>query len=106
MSEKIDKETFDHLVRLASLELTETEAEYLRAELNAQLSSIRELAAIPLDDGVPASLHGLDYPAAESALLREDEWQPSQYASAILNQAPETHDGYIVVPDIPHQTLK
>lgn len=106
MSDTIDLETFEHLVKLASLELKPEEAEYLRKQLNAQLSSIRELAAIPLDDDVPASLHGLDYPDAESAALREDTWQPSTQAQAILDQAPDTRDGYIEVPDIPHQTLK
>lgn len=106
MSETIDRETFRHLVGLASLELTEEESEYLLLQLNHQLSSIRELAAIPVPDDVPISLHGLDYPPETSAPLRPDEWQPSDMAQDILSQAPDTRDGYIVVPDIPHTTLK
>ena len=41
MTEKeqaITPEVFDHLVQLAALELDEKQAEYLRRELNSQLS--------------------------------------------------------------------
>lgn len=106
MSDSIDRETFDHLVGLAALELDQTQADYLLRELNNQLKAIRELAAIPLDESVPASLHGLSYTPGTSASLREDIWVPHQNPAEIIEQAPETREGYIVVPDIPHTTLE
>ncbi|HHY89664.1 MAG TPA: hypothetical protein GYA06_12180 [Chloroflexi bacterium] len=102
----IDRETFDHLVQLAALELDETQAEYLMRELNNQLSAIQELAAIPVDPDLPASLHGIPYSAETSPGLRPDEWHPFPNPDEILAQAPETDDRYIVVPDIPHTTLE
>lgn len=106
MSDLISVETFNHLVGLAALELDEEQAEYLRRELNNQLKSINELEAIPLDDEIVVTSHGVPYTAATSPLLREDVWQPYPAPEEILAQAPETEDGYIVVPDIPHTTLE
>jgi aspartyl/glutamyl-tRNA(Asn/Gln) amidotransferase C subunit len=106
MSELISVETFNHLVGLAALELDEEQAEYLRRELNNQLKSINELEAIPLDDEIVVTSHGVPYTAATSPLPREDVWQPYPAPEEILAQAPETEDGYIVVPDIPHTTLE
>jgi aspartyl/glutamyl-tRNA(Asn/Gln) amidotransferase C subunit len=106
MSDLISVETFNHLVGLAALELDEEQAEYLRRELNNQLKSIKELEAIPLDDEIVVTSHGVPYTAATSPLPREDVWQPYPAPEEILAQAPETEDGYIVVPDIPHTTLE
>ena len=106
MSDQITPEVFNHLVDLAALELDTAQAEYLRQQLNNQLKSIHELEAIPLEADIPASLHGVPYNAPESTTPRADEWKPSPDVKAILSQAPQLEDGYIVVPDIPHTTLK
>ncbi len=106
MSDLISVETFNHLVGLAAMELDEQQAEYLRRELNNQLTSIRELEAIPLDDSIGVTSHGVPYTAETSPLPREDVWQPYPTPEEILAQAPDTQDGYIVVPDIPHTTLE
>jgi aspartyl/glutamyl-tRNA(Asn/Gln) amidotransferase C subunit len=106
MSDSIDRETFDHLVGLAALELDQQQADYLLRELNNQLKAIRELVAIPLDESVPANLHGVDYTIADSPPLREDTWQPHENPGEIIAQAPDAREGYIVVPDIPHTTLE
>jgi aspartyl/glutamyl-tRNA(Asn/Gln) amidotransferase C subunit len=106
MSDPIDLETFNHLVDLASLELAPAEAEYIRRQLNNQLNAIQELEAIPLETGTGLTSHGVPFTPDISPSLREDEWIPSPYADAILKQAPETADRYIIVPDIPHTTLE
>lgn len=106
MADKIDKETFDHMVELASLELDKEEAEYLRGELNSQLKAIHELEAIPVEDDVQAAAHGIAYPVEISAQIREDKHIPFPDSAALLDQAPEVEDGYIVVPDIPHEDLE
>lgn len=106
MTETLDRKTFDHLVELAALELDETQSEYLRRELNAQLTSIAELAAIPIPEGTEASLHGIDYPLSRSAEPRDDEWQLYDDPDGILAQAPQVEGRYFVVPDIPHTRIQ
>ena len=106
MSDQISIDVFNHLVGLAALELSEEQAAYLHRQLNNQLKVIQELKAIPLDENVPISLHGVPYEKENSAIPREDEWKPYPDSQAILAQAPQVEDGYIIVPDIPHTSLK
>lgn len=106
MSDPITPEIFNHLVRLAALELGPDEAEYVRRQLNNQLNVVRELEAIPLDGAVSVTSHGVPYTAQTSPALREDTWLPYPDVADILSQAPEVEDRYIVVPDIPHTTLE
>lgn len=106
MSELIDQEIFAHLVDLAALQLEPAEAEYLRQQLNNQLKAIHELAAIPLEDDVPANLHGVSYTTEISSSPRADVWLPYPHPEDILEQAPQVEDGYIIVPEIPHTNLE
>ncbi len=106
MSESITPEIFDHLVSLAALELAPDEAEYLRKQLNAQLAAIRELEAIPLDDGADITSHGIPYPPQIRPPLRTDTWQACENPAEIMEQAPQVDDGYIIVPEIPHTELE
>ena len=46
--------------------LSPEEAEYLRRQLNNQLKAIHELEAIPLDESLPVTSHGVPYTAAIS----------------------------------------
>lgn len=105
-TQSISPELFTHLVKLAALELTPQESEYLRHQLNNQLKAIHELEAIPLDPGTVVTTHGVPYTLQISPPVRLDEWQPYTGAGKILAQAPETEDGYIVVPEIEHTDLK
>ena len=105
MSEEITIEIFNHLVSLASLELDEKQAAYLRRELNQQLKAIHELEAIPLDADLKITTHGVTYTTASSPALREDIWLPHPNPDEILAQAPQIEDHYIIVPDIPHEKL-
>jgi aspartyl-tRNA(Asn)/glutamyl-tRNA(Gln) amidotransferase subunit C len=105
MSDEITQDTFDHLVDLAALELSAAEAEYLRRQLNNQLKAIHELEAIPLDEKTVPTSHGVPYTSAISQPPRADEWQPFGDPAAILAQAPESDDGYIIVPEIPSTQL-
>lgn len=106
MSDEISPELFRHLVELAALELDDIEAEYLRGQLNNQLKAIHELETIPLDPSTPVASHGVPYTPAISASVRADELHPYPNPGTLIAGAPETEDGYIVVPDIPHQDLK
>jgi aspartyl-tRNA(Asn)/glutamyl-tRNA(Gln) amidotransferase subunit C len=103
--EEITQDLFNHLVELAALELTPSEAEYLRTQLNHQLVAVHELGAIPLaPDTLPAA-HGVPYPPEIQPAIRHDQWRACENPAEILAQAPETQDGYIVVPEIPHTDL-
>lgn len=106
MPEEITREIFDHLVDLAALEMDEDEAEYLRSELNSQLNAIHELEAIELDPEVPITSHGVPYQDTIRAPLRDDTIEANEEADAILEQAPEVEDRYILVPDIPSEELE
>lgn len=105
-NDEITRETFDHLVELAALELDSEESEYILKELNNQLSSIHELAAIEIPVDVKPASHGVPYTEANSQPLRGDDWQACEDADAILGQTPESDERYIIVPDIPHTTLE
>jgi aspartyl-tRNA(Asn)/glutamyl-tRNA(Gln) amidotransferase subunit C len=105
MSDEITIEVFNHLVTLAALELDDEQSKYLRRELNRQLDAIHELEAIPLDEDLRVSAHGVPYTKESSPPLRNDEWQPFQEPEEILKQAPQLDGNYIVVPDIPHEKL-
>jgi aspartyl-tRNA(Asn)/glutamyl-tRNA(Gln) amidotransferase subunit C len=105
MSEEISPEMFKQLAALAALDLDQEQADYLRHELNQQLKAIHELAAIPLDDDLRITPHGIVYDQAISPTPREDVWQPCADPQKILNQAPQVEDQYIIVPDIPHEKL-
>lgn len=106
MSDEISPELFTHLVELAALELNTEEAEYLRGQLNNQLKAIHELETIPLDPATPAASHGVPYTAASSPSFRADVLDAYPDPAGLIVLAPDTQDGYIVVPDIPHQELK
>jgi aspartyl-tRNA(Asn)/glutamyl-tRNA(Gln) amidotransferase subunit C len=105
MSEEITPDIFDHLVLLAALELYPNEAQYLRRQLNNQLKAIHELEAIPLTSDINITSHGVPYTPLTTPPIRNDEWQTSVLPHDILEQAPETDEDYIIVPDIPHTDL-
>ena len=105
MSDSITPELFAHLVQLAALELSPEESEYLRRQLNNQLKAIHELEAIPLGSETSVTSHGVPYTPATTPPIRQDEWRLDPAAETILQQAPQTEEGYIVVPDIKHTDL-
>ena len=102
----ITRETFDHLVELAALELNEEEIAYCFSELNNQLSALNELAAIEIPSEVQPASYGVPYTNESSQTLRDDKWQACEDSDAILEQTPQNEDRYIIVPDIPHTTLE
>jgi aspartyl/glutamyl-tRNA(Asn/Gln) amidotransferase C subunit len=106
MNEAITQDIFAHLVDLAALQLDPAEAEYLRQQLNNQLKAIHELEAIPIEEDVPVTSHGVPYTPEISPAPRPDAWQPAPNPEEILGQAPQVEDGYIVVPEIPHTNLE
>ena len=105
-TQEISRETFDHLVELAALELGRKEADYLFTQLNNQLSAVHVLESIEIAKDVPPASHGVPYTKKSSSSLRSDEWDACPDSDAILQQTPEMRDRFIIVPDIPHTTLE
>jgi aspartyl-tRNA(Asn)/glutamyl-tRNA(Gln) amidotransferase subunit C len=106
MADEITPELFERLAELAALELGPDESEYLRGQLNSQLKAINELARIPVAAGIPPAAHGITYtPDLRPALRADDPVRDLDLAARILAQAPESDDGYFVVPEIPHTEL-
>lgn len=106
MSDEITEDIFRHLVELSALAMDEAEAEYLRRELNNALNAIHELEAIPIDRNIEITSHGTRYTPEIIQPIRSDTLKPFHKVKAILDQMPQIEDGYIVVPDVPHKTLK
>ncbi len=104
--EQITPQVFEHLVDLAALDLDEEEAEYLRRELNNQLSAIRELETIQLPDDLTSAAHGVPYPSERRQALRPDRHEPFGGSAEILALAPQLDEGCVIVPEIPHTTLE
>ncbi len=104
-TEPITPEIFARLVDLAALQLAPQEAEYIRQQLNNQLKAVRELEAIPLDTQISVTSHGVPYTPQSTPPIRPDEWTPCPDPQAILAQAPEVDEGYLIVPEIPHTDL-
>jgi len=106
MKDKITPDDFQRLADLASLELPQEEAEYLRGELNNQMISIEVLESIPIEADTGTAAHGLPYTDYNSPSPRKDEASQDPHRQDILDQAPELEDGFIVVPDISHEELE
>lgn len=101
----IDPETFSHLIELASFEFEPDQADYLRDQLNNQLRTIEELVAVPIDEDLTVEIHGVSYPQSLSQALREDTSSKFPDRNELTGQFPRFEDGYVIVPDIPHQDL-
>lgn len=79
-----------HIAKLARLEISEQEAEQLARDIEAILQMAGRL---PENADAQTGLEA-DRPAP----LRQDIRTPSAYREALLANAPEQRDGYLVVP--------
>lgn len=82
-----------HVARLARLGLTETELEHYRDQLAVILehaARVQELEGEPDVD--------VTHPLGMVNAFRPDEARPSLDREEVLDQAPESRDGYFVVP--------
>ena len=82
-----------HVARLARLELTESELEGYRKQLGVILDHAAKVQSLEGEPRVE-SAHPLGFVNA----YRSDEVTPSLDRDEVLSQAPESQDGYFVVP--------
>ena len=96
MSEvKITLAEVEHVARLARLALGDDEKERLRSQLDAILGYIEQLRRVDTT-GVEPTAHVLPL----LNVMREDEVRPSYPADAMLQNAPDAHEGQFRVPRI------
>ena len=96
---KISREDVLYVAELAHLELTETEVEKFREQLDGILTYIDKLKELDIS-GVESMAQVLEAHAAPNATLRDDVVKPSDVAKAILEQAPEAKAPYFRVPKV------
>jgi aspartyl-tRNA(Asn)/glutamyl-tRNA(Gln) amidotransferase subunit C len=80
----LDRQTVDHVARLARLELNDDEAEQMAVELSKVLDHIEAMRELDLD-GVEPTSHVVDVVNA----LRSDVPEPSLDRDVALASAPE-----------------
>lgn len=80
----LDRQTVDHVARLARLELSDAEAEQMAVELSKVLDHIEAIRELDLD-GVEPTSHVVDVVNA----LRADVPEPSLDRDVALASAPE-----------------
>jgi aspartyl-tRNA(Asn)/glutamyl-tRNA(Gln) amidotransferase subunit C len=91
----IDRETVDHVARLARLALTEEDRERFAGQLAHILEYCARLNALPLAD-VPPTSHVLPI----TNVLREDVVTPPLDRDEVLAQAPDAEAGFFRVPRV------
>lgn len=88
----IDRDTVDHVARLARLALTDDERDRLREQLSTILGHINLIAEADTS-GVSASAHILPF----TNVTADDTSRPSTPTKSLLANAPARDDGYFRV---------
>lgn len=82
-----------HIARLARLDLPQAELDDYRSQLGAILDHAAQVQSLA---GEPSTES--EHPLGLVNVLRPDERRPSLDRDEVLAQAPESRDGYFVVP--------
>ncbi|MDH4073913.1 MAG: Asp-tRNA(Asn)/Glu-tRNA(Gln) amidotransferase subunit GatC [Gammaproteobacteria bacterium] len=91
----LTREQVRHIATLARLELAEDEFDDVVAKLSRIVEFVDQLQAAPADDVLPMA-----HPLNMSQRLRADEVTECDDRDRIQENAPETKDGYYLVPKV------
>jgi len=92
---KITKKDVENVAKLARLEITEIEKEAFTQQLSGILSYVEKLNALKTAGVEPtATVPG------QANVFREDKSRPSLPVEKAMANAPESSDGFFVVPKI------
>jgi len=91
----ISQKEVEHVAQLARLELTEAEKARFAEQLSHILTYVDQLQGVSTE-GVPLTASV----ASEETVLREDSPRECLSLDKALANAPESHDGFFVVPKI------
>ena len=92
----VDKSTVVHIAQLARIRVPEEELDGLAAELSNILGWVEQLSEVDTEGVAPMSsvIEGMELRA------RKDEVTDGDCRDAVLSNAPETTDGFFVVPKV------
>jgi aspartyl-tRNA(Asn)/glutamyl-tRNA(Gln) amidotransferase subunit C len=91
----VDAATVRRIARLARIAVAEDEVEHLQGELNAMLAFVEQLSEVNVDGVEPMTSVT---PMAMKA--RVDEVTDGGNAEAVLANAPQSDDGFYMVPKV------
>ncbi|HET6453351.1 MAG TPA: Asp-tRNA(Asn)/Glu-tRNA(Gln) amidotransferase subunit GatC [Armatimonadota bacterium] len=92
---KLSKEEVEHVAWLARLELADEEKSRLTSQLNELMVHFEKLQQLDTTEVAPTS-HSIPV----SNVFREDAVGPCLPVEDAVSNAPETRDGYFVVPQV------
>jgi aspartyl-tRNA(Asn)/glutamyl-tRNA(Gln) amidotransferase subunit C len=91
----ISQKEVEHVAQLARLELTEAEKATFAEQLSHILTYVDQLQGVSTE-GIPQTVSG----AVEETVLREDTPRTGLSLEKALANAPESYEGFFVVPKI------
>ena len=91
----MDKETVAKVARLARIKVTDEELDKYAPQLSHIMGWIEQLSEVNTDNVEP-----LPSPVDIALPLRKDEINDGGYAEDVLANAPETMEGFFVVPKV------
>jgi len=91
----IDRETVEHVAKLARLHLTEEEVDVFASQLSVILENIAKLQEVDVS-GVSPTAHA----SRLNTIMRPDIPQPSYPPEVLLANAPEQEDNCLKVPAV------
>lgn len=91
----VDKKIVEHVAKLARIDISETDKEFLNEQLSKILSYIDKLKKLNVDDIEP--MRGLHL---GQNIFRPDQAKNSGLQEDILKNAPSQQDNYFKIPKV------
>ena len=91
----LDKQTVQHIARLAKLEISEEQVSSVAAELDNIIDLVEQMSAVATD-GIEAMTHPFD----ASLRLREDEVTAGDQREKLLALSKDSEQGLFTVPKV------
>ena len=91
----VDAATVRRIAHLARIAVEESEVEHLRGELNAILAFVAQLEEVNVEGVEP-----MTSVTPMQLKMRADEVTDGGDAAAVLKNAPQTEEGFFVVPKV------
>ena len=92
---KVDEKLVREIALLARLDLTKEETEMFVSQFKDILDYVSILNEVDTENVPPAYLF-----SSNKSVIREDEIEPSVPTDEFLANAPESRDGYVVIPRV------
>lgn len=91
----VDADTVRRIARLARIAVADNEVEHLKGELNAMLAFVEQLSEVNVDGVEP-----MTSVTPMAMKKRADVVTEGGDAAAVLKNAPQSADGYFLVPKV------